>query len=87
MSGMEDIYVGLISFLPAILIFVAVAAIAAKRLKQRDDTSGKKPAQAGGVQSYTPKGYPAKSKRSIKPTRRKITGAGWSSFAPFFKMA
>ncbi|HPD89430.1 MAG TPA: hypothetical protein PLU75_08185 [Oscillospiraceae bacterium] len=57
MSGMEDIYVGLISFLPAILIFVAVAAIAAKRLKQRDDTSGKKPAQAGGVQSYTPKGY------------------------------
>ncbi len=58
MSGIGDILVGLLSFLPAVLIFVVVAVLAANRLKQRDAASGKKYAQsAGGVQNYTPKEY------------------------------
>ncbi|HXK77353.1 MAG TPA: hypothetical protein PKY19_02585 [Oscillospiraceae bacterium] len=57
MSGVESVFVGLLSFLPAVLIFVAVAVIAAKKLKQRDAASGKKYAQTGGAQHYTPKEY------------------------------
>lgn len=58
MSGNENILVGLLAFLPAVLIFVVVAILAATRLKQRDAASGKKYAQSsGGVQNYTPKEY------------------------------
>ncbi len=58
MNGFESILIGMISFLPAVLIFVAVAVFAAKKLKERDTSSGKKYTQtSGGVQGYTPKEY------------------------------
>ncbi|HNW05065.1 MAG TPA: hypothetical protein PKI76_06740 [Oscillospiraceae bacterium] len=58
MSGFSDALLGLLSLFPVVLILAVVAALAAKKQKERDAASGRKYTRSsGGVRGYAPTEY------------------------------